>query len=210
MKKTISLLLCVIIAFCLTSCSIRESGESGEDENSTKAGIVTSIAQAASTPAGKSVEYTPNTANAGWADDNHLFDTCLNQQLLEDISTRHIPVFKFETKAELENFKELVGSVLELDKANEETVSFKQSTKNYNDKFFKDNALILCYIWALSSSYSYGVKDLKSNNGNLCLYINQTNQPDNPSDKLSGWFVMAEVAKSDIENCESFDAQLIS
>ena len=152
--------------------------------------------------------YTEKIAYANYSSDNTIISECLNKDKMIISSARHLPVYKFETKNELDEFKNKFKNSFTMDNSYSEIPSFNDVTANYDDEFFKNNTIILAYISANSGSYRYGISEVKKENKTLRLDIIKTNNPEVGTMDMSGWFLMAEFDKDYIKDCTEFDAQL--
>lgn len=149
-------------------------------------------------------------AYANWSpNESNLIRDCLNSDTMSISSVRHLPVFKFETKAELDEFKNKYKDDFTMNQGYDENPSFNEETANYDDDFFKDHTLILAYISAGSGSFRYGVSEVTKENGTLTMTATQLNDPEVYTDDMSGWFLMAEVTKEYLKDCTKFDAQFV-
>ena len=147
---------------------------------------------------------------ANWSpNEGNLIRECLNSETMTISSVRHLPIFKFETKAELDEFKNKYKDDYAMEQGYDGNPSFNEVTVNYDDDFFKDHTLILAYISAGSGSFRYGVSEVKKENGTLIMTVTQINDPEVYTDDMSGWFLMAEVTKEYLKDCTKFDAQFV-
>ena len=159
---------------------------------------------------GGSLAYTAKVAYANASADARILSGALNADLMYMSSVQHWPVYKLETESELQDFKATFADALTFDRGYDEIPSFDSYAAEYDDAFFKNHTLILCYVTASSGSYRFGIADVSVNGDALCLYVRQLNHPQVCTADASGWFVLAEVSKTDIENCTHFDAQTVS
>ena len=147
---------------------------------------------------------------ANWSpNESELLRECLNSDMMAISSVRHLPIFKFETKSELDEFKSRYKDDYTMDQGYDGNPSFNEVTVNYDDDFFKDHTLILAYISAGSGSFRYGVSEVTKENETLVMAVTQLNNPEVYTDDMSGWFLMAEVSKVYIKDCTKFDAQFV-
>ena len=150
-------------------------------------------------------------AYANWVDSSVAFESdekCLNvdKYIFSDFS--RLPTFKFDTKAELDEFKNKYKDVFTMDQGYNEVDSFNDATANYDDEFFNNHSLMLTYKEASSGSFRYGISEVKKDNGVLVIKVVKTNNPEVYTDDMSGWFLMAEVEKDYIKDCKEFDTQV--
>ena len=154
--------------------------------------------------------YGNSVAWANWSDDPAIADGALNKELLD--SDGHLPIFKLDTLADLENFKSTYGGILSLDQSYNEVKSFDEVlTKAQWDRedFFKKNSLLIVYVPANSGSYRFRLFNIETEDNSVSISVAQTNSPENVTDDMAGWFVLVEIEDEEIKNCNSFDASLI-
>ena len=155
-------------------------------------------------------EIPTTIAYANWIDTDVAFESdenCLNLDKYVFSDYPRLPVFKFDTKSELDEFKNKYKDVFTMNQSYNEVASFNDVTENYDDEFFNNHSLILTYQNASSGSFRYGISEVKKDNGVLILKVTQTNNPETYTENMSGWFLMAEVEKDYIKDCKEFDAQ---
>ena len=136
-------------------------------------------------------------AYANWTEDNRIF-ACLNADKLAISSVRHCPVYKLDTKEDLELFRERFQNILTLDQGYNEAPSFNEAVSGYDDSFFAGHSLILAYVTAGSGSFRFGVRDIYCDGSSLCLNIVQTNHPEVGTDDMAGWLVIAEALDKEL------------
>ena len=155
------------------------------------------------------IEIKTTVAYANWTEGEMMRD-CLNGDKMLISSVRHLPVYKLDTKEDLERFIESYKDTLTLDQGYDEVPSFDAVTASYDDSFFADHTVIIAYVAANSGSFRYAIRDISYGGSTFCLNVVQTNDPEVYTDDTAGWFVIAEVLDSDITGYTEFDAQLIS
>lgn len=158
---------------------------------------------------GGSLAYTAKVAYANYSGDARILSGALNGDMMAISSVQHLPVYKFETAGELQDFRTVFADALSFEHSYDEIPSFDHYATEYDDAFFQSRTLILCYVQASSGSYRYGIADVSVNGDSLCLYVKQLNHPEVHTCDMAGWFVLAEVSKADIESCKHFDAQMV-
>jgi hypothetical protein len=144
---------------------------------------------------------------------NKNYIKCLNGHFINQDGWRspHLPVYKFDTKDEFDQFKSAISDTYLLDYSYnyDEIPSFNEVTAKYDDNFFAENTLLLSYIWSDSGSYRYDVYDIDYDPLSFCMYVARTNNPSIATDDSVSWYIMLEMSDADIRNCKSFDAQRI-
>lgn len=153
---------------------------------------------------------TVNThlAYAGYTEDKIFFSGSLNAGLIHFLTSRYLPLFKFDTRAELKQFETAFWDLFPLDRGYAEVPSFRDATAGYDDAFFAEHSLALVYVSASSSTPRYGLQDVLLSDTYLRLNIVQTNTPEEFPEDKTGWFVLVELLDAEIGHCTSFDAQL--
>ena len=174
-----------------------EKGAPQSTENETQPG---------GTPVDELFDITVSYAN--WGELTEIYAKALNTEKMAMSSVIHLPIYKFDTLAELEQFKNDVKDVLSIEQGYDEVPSFNESTAKYDESFFTENTLMLVYVEATSGSYRYGVDSIYHADGNFCIHIKQTNNPEIHSDDMSGWFITVAVPDSMVADCTVFDADI--
>lgn len=195
MKKLIAIVLALICISGLVGCN------TGKQETTE---LTSGEPQSGVTPAGEVFDIAVSYAN--WGDMIKIFAQALNSDTMEMSSVMHLPIYKFDTLAELERFKKGVKDSLSIDSGYDEVPSFNDSTAKYDEDFFAENTLMLVYIGACSGSYRYGVDSVYHANGNFCIHVKQTNNPEIVTDDMAGWFITVAVPDSMVADCTVFDA----
>jgi len=208
MKKIILLILCLIIILTLAGCKNYEISnetlndpalDGAEDPENALEDIIIDLET-----------LNIKTAYANYSNDAQIYRVCLNGDKMLESAVQHMPIYKFDVKEELERFKNDFSGILTMDLGYDETPSFNDAVSGYDDDFFAEHTLLLAYIQANSGSFRYGIKDIVCDDSSFCMYIHKTVDPEVYTCDMSGWFVMAEFEDRNIQNCESFDAQLIN
>ena len=157
--------------------------------------------------------YGNTMAYAGWSDDPAIADGALNKGQLANENGNHLPIFKFDTLDDLNQFKAKYDGVLALDQGYNSVLSFNEAlTKAQWDRegFFKDNSLLAVYVPANSGSLRFGVHKIEANDTSLCVYVEQANHPKVVTDDMAGWFVLVEITDDEIRTCYTYDAILVN
>lgn len=142
---------------------------------------------------------------ANWLDGTTVYEGCLNFDKMAISSIHHIPLHKFSSRSELDAFKAKFGEDNSFDYGYNRK-SFNENTADYNDAFFDENNLFLVYVDTNSGSLRFDVNSIFNDGQYFCINVNQTNNPENVTDDMAGWFITVAVPKSATENCTVFDA----
>lgn len=157
---------------------------------------------------GQAENYTTKVAYANYSSNNLIMSECLNKESMLISSAQHLPVYKFETKTELDEFKNKFKDIYTMSYGYDEVPAFNVVTEDYDDEFFKNHTLILTYISASSGSFRYKINNIKKENETLNLNVSKINNPAVYTTDMSGWFLIAEIDKEYINGCNKYDAQL--
>ena len=153
-----------------------------------------------------SVDVPYKISYANYTTKSWIYTAALNTSKMYEGSQKHLPIYKFESRDELEQFKASAAGSLSIDKSYDNIQSLNDATVEYGAEFFKDNALILTYISSNSSTWRYGVKEIYNDGKNFQLVIMRDDNNETGDSAMCGWYVTLEVKKSEIKNCTSFDA----
>ena len=152
-------------------------------------------------------------AYANWTEDSGILASCLNAEKAEkrNINTVwHLPVFKFNTKEDLELFREHFEDILTFDHGYNEVPSFNEVISEYDDAFFSEHTVVLAYVTAGSGSLRFGIRDVHREGSTLCLNVMQTNHPEVGTSDMAGWFMIAEVLDKELESITDYDAKMVT
>lgn len=158
-------------------------------------------------------QYGNTIAHVGWSQDPVLYSNALNSDLLRDEPDEHLPIFKIDTLAELEQFKATFETIFDLDQGYDTVLSCNAAmSKAQWDReiFYEKNSLLIIYIPAESGSFRYAIQEVKTTDTSICIHVMQANNPDVITDDMAGWFLLAEVEDEEIQKYTSFDAVLSS
>ena len=185
MKKVVIFVFALSCAFGLIGC---KSGETG------------------GTPVEEAFDIAVSYAN--WTDASEIYTGALNAEKIAISSVQHLPIYKFDTLEDLEQFKLDFGEVFVMDRSYNEAPSFNHTTEPYDGTFFEENTLMLVYVTAGSGSYRFGVDSVFCDGNSFCIHVEQVNEPEVGTDDMAGWFVTVAVPDSMVTDCTEFDADL--
>ena len=152
-------------------------------------------------------------AYANWTENGGIISSCLNAEKAEkrDINTVwHLPVFKFDTKEDLDLFRDQFEDILTFDHGYNEVPSLNEVISKYDDAFFAEHTVILAYVTAGSGSLRFGIRDVYREGNTLCLNVMQTNHPESGTDDMAGWFMIAEVLDKELDTITDYDAKMVT
>ena len=156
----------------------------------------------------KALDVTVSYAN--WTDAAEIRLSALNfdKMIISSVPHSHLPIYKFDTREDLERFKRTFDGVLSMNACYDEVPSFHDATAKYDKAFFEENTLMLVYVTAYSGSYRFGVNSVSLDGGSFCIYVEQTNDPEVGTQDMAGWFITVAVPDSTVAGCTGFDAVL--
>lgn len=115
----------------------------------------------------------------------------------------HLPILKFDTLAEFEQFKNAVGDPLA------SPSHLQDGYVEYGEDFFAENTLMIVYVKAPSSGISYSMVSVESENGRFCIHMKDLAEAGKVyTDDSASWYYTAEIPDSMLKNCTEFDADL--
>ena len=156
------------------------------------------------------IGYESTFSRAGSGKNADIYNGSLNANRLNSDGTRHLPIYKFDTLADLEKFKSDFGGESGFNYGWDEVPSFNDATEKYDGDFFAHNTLLLVYIYTNSGSYRFGLESVYLDENYFCIHIQQTNNPQVCTEDMAAWFITVAVPDSMVANCTDFDADLIA
>lgn len=213
MKKLIALVLALVCVLGLVGCNndnqqakrdktentytIEVTEKIDPTENSIQSGVI---------PVEETFDIAVSYAN--WTEDSEIYFGSLNKEKMAISSVQHLPIYKFNTLEELEQFKISFGEVLAMDSGYDEVPSFNDITANYDENFFDENSLILVYVGANNCTHRYWVNSIFCNGTSFCIHIEETTGAEDVDTAMAGWFLTVAIPNGMVENCTEFDADL--
>ncbi len=204
MKKRIVVVTAFICAIVLVSCTqdfpdiLRSSDVLAKE--STNAILYDNFSAAGT--------FDITVSYANWIESTEIFATALNADKLSISSVQHLPIYKFSTPDDVEQFKLTFGEQLTAGCGYDDIPSFHDEISKYDNDFFEKKFLLLIYIGTNSGAYRFGVDSMFFDASSVCIHIKQTNCPDELTDDMAGWFITIAIPDSMIANCTNFDADL--
>ena len=156
-------------------------------------------------------DFTYETAcgYSGYLHDDSLYYSCLNRDKMYISSVRHLPIFRFDTKEQLDTF-----SAKYFDSENissyDEMPSFLSTVSHCDEDFFSENVLFAVYTEAPSGSFRYAAKNVVCEGDLFYVDVIKTNNPEVYTCDMAGWMITVTAKKEAVRNCTEFDAILSS
>ena len=145
---------------------------------------------------------------AGWSGEASLYIGALNSDKLQINHTRHLPIYVFKSKAELDSFINEMDEHLSMDEPRDEVPAFTETATKYDEEFFKDNSLVLVYATSGSWNTRYSATGFYCDGTSFVLHVEDTTKNDFGDAAMGGWFVSVVVDNKLIDSCSQFDAYL--
>lgn len=153
-------------------------------------------------------EFTASVSWANYAEDSLLYTTALNRGRMTQSSIRHLPLWQVNSAAELAGWKETFGTILTLDQGYDEVPSFDAVTADMDESFFKEQSVLLVYVPSNSCTYRYIVNSIGLCGQQLCVHVQQANDPEAVDCAMAGWLMTVTVPKEVLAGITDFDADL--
>ena len=190
MKKTIAFILAVLFMLSLTGC--KQGFEHPTEKLSVEEWNATIVGACI-------VDYDENSS---------FFSEALNaEKLASEQPVYPMPIFRLDTKKDLENFITTNSKHFSSRIPAEETTPFEAAVAEYDDAFFKENSLLIVYFACGSMSYKHDVSDIYCGGKSLCVHLKHTNNPEFTVEALAGYFMIIDIADDTVKNCKYFDVE---
>ena len=152
--------------------------------------------------------FESTVSYANWAEESEIYFGSLNKDKMAISSVKHLPIYRFDTLSDLEQFKQTFGDVLTMDGSWDEVPSFNNATAKYDSAFFEDNSLFLVYVSANNSTHRFKVDNIGYDEKSFCVHIVETTNSEEVDTAMAGWFITVAVSDELIKDCNTFDADL--
>ena len=144
-----------------------------------------------------------------WCDEEDFYLAALNADKLAVTSVQHLPVFRFETAEELEEFKERFGDYFAMEHSLDELIpSFADITSKMDETYFGGRTVFIVYAPSGSGSYRFGVDSVYRDSEALCIHIKETGNPGDHTCDMAGWLVVVSLEKALVEGVTDIDADM--
>lgn len=199
-KPAFWVIIAAVLACALVSVSLLTnpvSSNPSSDNNSSNSSDTSS----------GTVMHTADTAVA-FANWNGDFLPCLNADKFHISSVMHLPILKFESLNELEQFKSDYKDKFAMEASYDEVPSFKEVTSDMDDSFFEENTLLLVYVGANNCTHRFALDQIYEDDKSILLQIEETTKAETVDTAMSGWFVLVTLKKEKAQKYTEFDAVL--
>ena len=175
-------------------------------ENAAKEHYSTSNIGSADSTNVQTFESTVSYAN--WSDDSKIYVQALNTDKMSINSVKHLPIYKFDTLKDLEQFKNTFGSLFTMDSGYDEVPSFNSVIKKYDNAFFEENSLLLVYVSAGNCTHRFKMQNVGYDNKSFSVHVVETTNAEFVDTAMAGWFITLAVSDDLLKTVTSFDADL--
>lgn len=134
--------------------------------------------------------------------------SALNAQKLDDEDVKHLPILKFDSPADLEQFRTDFSGKLTMNRGWDEVPSFDAVTEQMDEAYFEKYTVFLVYVPANTSTYRFQTKRIENDGNALCIHVVRTNAPEMVDCAMAGWFITVSIPKEKVAGCTEFDAVL--
>ena len=210
MRKKILSFLCIIMILIMTGCSRTGMTDQEQMEDVVPDQLSNDVVLGEGDRQEESVGwYATKVAYANWSEDDRIIRSCLNPEAMAISSQRHLPVYKFETKSEIDQFKDKFQGEFTFDQGYNDEPSFNEVTAYYDDRFFAERSIVMVYVSSSSGSFRFDIESVSLDDSSMCINVYQTNDPEVYTADMAGWFIIAELDQTVVSQCESFDAKMV-
>lgn len=195
---TLCALVCIVAAACLLT------------DPTPQANNVTETTQPSQPqPGGTSPEEVMKItlSHAGVCHEGEFYAAALNSYQMAQSSIRHVPIFRFRSHQELEDFTDRFGKFFSLNQSHEEVPSFNAVAQRFDDTFFEHKNLVLVYLVS-NSTYRYGVDSIYCASNQFTVHVKRTDDSQVYNAESIGWFLTLEVPATMLSGVEQFDADV--
>ncbi|MBQ8210251.1 MAG: hypothetical protein IJZ35_06700 [Clostridia bacterium] len=140
-------------------------------------------------------------------DQTALYEKSLNFDKMDTDSIFNIPVFKFETMQDAEDFIAFFEDEYLSDGAHGDIDDFKDKIKAMGDEYFDEYTVFVMYVITGSGATDVDVHSVYNDGENLCIHVAKTTlEGVGGVTVMSGFLYTVAIEKESVKNCTSFDA----
>ena len=153
----------------------------------------------------------PFEAHVAWANGTEDWTAlyanpfCLSKASPSSVYRR--PIYRVDSKEDLEQFKVKIDEVLDIDMEWENTPSFNEAVAQYGNEFFVKNTLFMIYIWDGSITPQYSITNVTREGSELIVDVLRETQKGEET-LVAGWYLLLAVDREDVAGCEEFSIQI--
>lgn len=156
--------------------------------------------------------FESTVSYANWTDASELYAGALNGPVDPNNSITGnawpLPIYKFDTLADLKQFKQTFGSILTMDSGCDEVPSFNDATAKYDSSFFEENSLLLVYVRANNCTHRFCMMGVNFDNNRFHISVGETTNAETVDTAMAGWFITVAVSDEILDSIHIYNAEL--
>ncbi len=142
-------------------------------------------------------------------DKTALYEKSLNFDKMNTDGIFNIPMFKFETMQDAEDFITFFEDEYLSDGYHGDINNFKDKIKAMGEEYFEEYTVFLLYVTTGSGATDIDVHSIYNDGENLCIHIAETTiEGVGGVAVMSGFFYTVAIEKESVKNCTSFYADV--
>ena len=171
-----------------------------------------SISNVGGADANNNETFESTVSYANWTDSSELYTGALNGPVDPTVSITGnayaLPIYRFDTLADLDNFKQTFKTVLTMDSGYDEVPSFNDATAKYDKSFFENNSLMLVYVGANNCTHRFNLATINHSKNRFYVSVQETTNVEAVDTAMAGWFITVTVSDDLLNNIHIYDAEL--
>lgn len=152
--------------------------------------------------------YDVELSYANWTESELLYQKALNAELLMQSVAHHLPIYRFDTVEDLDQFKADFADELTMDSGYDEVPSFNEVTAKYDKEFFENTTLFLVYIGVGNSTHRFGLDSIGWDENSFHIFVEEITGAEYVDSAMAGWFLTVAVSSESVVSCTEFDAAM--
>ena len=121
---------------------------------------------------GYKVVYIDNDV---WGSEGFV-DKSLNRDMMTISSIESCPVFRIDTKDDLDKFRSMIVQTTDTSKGNGDLLSFDEAVGDYDDKYFEENSLLLAYVHTSNDNFDVALKQMDIEENCIYMFMERTGE----------------------------------
>ena len=152
---------------------------------------------------GYKVVYIDNDV---WGSEGFV-DKSLNRDMMTISSIESCPVFRIDTKDDLDKFRSMIVQTTDTSKGNGDLLSFDEAVGDYDDKYFEENSLLLAYVHTSNDNFDVALKQMDIEENCIYMFMERTGEDNQISNDHQYGFIIKEIADSELADIKYYQAQ---
>lgn len=155
------------------------------------------------------LQFTVSYAGGNSERLSELAAASLNAQNLAESNLIHLPVLKFDTRKELEDFCwKYVNVVTNSAYGWDGVPSFQTISSQFDETFFRDNTLVLIYVPCGNCTHRFDIFNVFYGRGAFMARVCETTGASIVANAEANWFITVALPDEDAEQITTYDAVL--